>query len=56
MPRIWHWDDVDDDRDQGPPDRSFVCSACEDELDEHELVVLTRHPETPCVCLNCACG
>lgn len=43
-------------RDEDPPVPVFECHYCHEVVDCDEAVVLTRHPEMPRVCLNCACS
>lgn len=55
MPRYVEDLHRDRDDDDAPPP-AFECLYCYEVFDCDEGVILTRHPEMPTVCLNCACS
>jgi hypothetical protein len=55
MPRFVEDLDRDRDDDDTPPPQ-FQCPCCQEVLHVDEAVVLERHPEMPCICMNCVCG
>ncbi|KQQ24152.1 hypothetical protein ASF58_16350 [Methylobacterium sp. Leaf125] len=53
MARDWDWFEPRE-RDDYEQEYGFVCAWCVEVCDDHEAIVLTRHPEMPTVCINCA--